>query len=161
VSNYETMFWQVFTDGTNRIKSSSRAFLGIVGGSIAKFFEAPPSAYMMIPIFWYVLALYNRSQRTDTIFGFSTHLGYATMKFVILANALTMYMCAKIGYIDIALAEYLENVLILGYGLVMVYQGFISVKINKESFDKVFLSIYGHKTEEDIEAEKRLFRKSL
>lgn len=158
MSNYETMFWQVFTDGMNRIKSSSRAFLGIVGGSIAKFFETPPSVYMAIPILWYILALYTRSQKTNVIFGFRTHPGYATMKLGIFVNALVMYMCAKNGYINIDMAACLENVLILLYGLVIMYQGYVSVKINKESFDKVFYSIYGHKTEEDIEAEKRLFK---
>lgn len=158
MSNYEKMYWIVYTDGLNRIKCAGRVCLGVLGGWLSKFIGCSAAGYMAIPILWFILALYTRSHKTNVIFGFDEHPGYATMKLLVFLNGIAMYYCAMHGHILIDVAECLEDLLFMAYAVAMMYHGIISIKINKKSFDKVFFEIYGSKTNEDIEAEKRLFK---
>lgn len=160
MSNYETFYWVVYGDGLNRLRSAAQTFLGIAASVILKtFFDTAASAYMAIPVLWYILALHTRSTKTGYIFGMSVHPGYATFKATIFVSCLILYYCAKCGYIFIEMAYFFEMVLIMSYAFVMLQTGFIGVRIRQKDFDDVFRMKFGTMTEEDLKARERLFKK--
>jgi len=158
MSRYEAFYWVIFHSGINRAQCAIRAFSGNVFCILSNLFEAGRGA-MAIPLLFYILALYKRSQVTGHIFGFKVHPGHGLMKLLGFVCMLLFFSSYVKGEIPRDIATFGITWPLTFYGLKELIDSRIEIKIKKDSFEKAFREAFGEKTEADLEAEKRLFKK--
>lgn len=154
ISNYEVMYWIIFSDGLHRLRCGAWVMGGIVLSYLLQILGSSPAVYLSCPILYYIIVLYKRSTKTGYIFGFrsSAPSGFARIKLLIFVNSI---LC--LGYPNAEIAHLVIMCLIGIYGAGLVYTGKLAVKIQLNEFDSIFRSKFGSMTSKDIEARKKLF----